>query len=446
MSLQTHYERDDGHSGVVVAAIWRAIWIEVQNNLTGGCTDLIIDMRTDPGNACAIQVLYASDPDTWVPVGDFSACGATGPQGDQGIQGETGAAGAPGATGATGATGPQGDQGIQGETGASGADAQIPTEWKDTISINNPPVALNDAIWGGSLELATYLADTANTITDKIDAAVNIVQAVIQIVDAVPIIGQLPFVDAIQAVTEITQAGTAEVRANLTPETIEGAACDLFCGIVANANTIGGALFLELGVSWLLKNEGYIAMAAVLNLMGSNNAVNRYHLGINNPDSDWDVLCTDCAEPDWEHCFDFTIDQQGWSPYDSGGHVRAVYVGGVGWGSNPGPVNHLIQLTYPTFALTEMVNAEITITVEVAPGEQRALQMRAPDVNWGEFFATMDPVGLVNIIPIDDSGSALWFSLDNGDFDLYPGKLTRICIRGNGVDPLMAAQGQEQLD
>jgi len=35
MSLQTHYERDDAHSGAIVAAKWRGIWQEVQSNM--GC-------------------------------------------------------------------------------------------------------------------------------------------------------------------------------------------------------------------------------------------------------------------------------------------------------------------------------------------------------------------------------------------------------------------------
>jgi len=294
MSLQTHYERDSGHSGAIVAAIWREVWVSVQNALTGGCTDMIIDMRTDPANACSIQVQYATDPETWVDIGDFSTCGAEGPQGPQGIQGVQGIQGDTGATGATGAQGAQGIQGVQGEQGETGADAQTPTEFKDTIAIDNPTASTYDKIWGGCLELANYLADTAETVADKIDAGANLVQAVIAVVDAIPLIGSLPFQDAVQAATEISQAGTAEVRANLTPETIEGMACDLFCAVTNNLNAIGGAVFISVSASWLLKNEGYIASGVVLSLMGYNNAVNRYQLGINNPDSDWEVLCGGC--------------------------------------------------------------------------------------------------------------------------------------------------------
>jgi hypothetical protein len=248
-------------------------------------------------------VKYQSDPDTWIPVGDFSLCGAQGEQGIQGIQGVQGAQGDTGAQGATGATGAQGDQGVQGETGESGADAQTPTTWKDTISVDNPTTNIRDAIWGGCLELAEYLAATASTASLKLDAAINLVQAVLQLVDAVPVLGQLPFVDAVQALTEIAQMGTTEVRANLTPETIEGAACDLFCAVINNDNAIGGAVFIEVSIPWVLDNEGYQAMAAVLALLGYNNGVNRYQLGINNPDADHEVLCVECPdEPDtWQH-------------------------------------------------------------------------------------------------------------------------------------------------
>lgn len=34
MGIQSHYERDASHSGAVVAAKWRAIWVEVQSNMT----------------------------------------------------------------------------------------------------------------------------------------------------------------------------------------------------------------------------------------------------------------------------------------------------------------------------------------------------------------------------------------------------------------------------
>lgn len=38
MSIQSHYERDDAHSGALVAAKWRAIWLEVQTDM-GCCTE-----------------------------------------------------------------------------------------------------------------------------------------------------------------------------------------------------------------------------------------------------------------------------------------------------------------------------------------------------------------------------------------------------------------------
>lgn len=41
MSLQTHYERDAAHSGKLVAAKWRAIWLELQT--MGCCKDTVIN-------------------------------------------------------------------------------------------------------------------------------------------------------------------------------------------------------------------------------------------------------------------------------------------------------------------------------------------------------------------------------------------------------------------
>ncbi len=37
LGIQSHYERDDAHSGAVVAAKWRAIWLEVQTDM--GCCE-----------------------------------------------------------------------------------------------------------------------------------------------------------------------------------------------------------------------------------------------------------------------------------------------------------------------------------------------------------------------------------------------------------------------
>jgi hypothetical protein len=42
MGIQSHYERDDAHSGAVVAAKWRAIWLEVQSGM-GCCQDSAIN-------------------------------------------------------------------------------------------------------------------------------------------------------------------------------------------------------------------------------------------------------------------------------------------------------------------------------------------------------------------------------------------------------------------
>jgi hypothetical protein len=50
MSIQSHYERDDGQSARVVASLWRGVWVAVQGGLEDGCTDMIIDIRPDPGN------------------------------------------------------------------------------------------------------------------------------------------------------------------------------------------------------------------------------------------------------------------------------------------------------------------------------------------------------------------------------------------------------------
>lgn len=311
MSLQTHYTRDSGHSGTIVAAIWRDVWETVQNNLAGGCTEMIIDMRTDPANACAIQVKYATDPATWIDVGDFSACGATGPQGDQGIQGETGAQGATGDTGAAGATGPQGDTGATGPQGEVGPSATVPSEGFDEIVIDNPTENINDNIWGGCIELANYLATATRRQLDVIDATINLIQAAAEIAEAFDF-GILPFDDIVQALSELRNAGTAAIRAELTQENIEEAACTLFCLILDNANAIGGAVFIDAIADWILEgNLGKVGMATTLALLGNNGGVNRYRLGTNNPDSDWDVLCTDCNAEPWTHFFLEGDGQQG---------------------------------------------------------------------------------------------------------------------------------------
>jgi len=298
LSLQTHYERDSNKSGKTVAAIWRSVWTQVNAVFGGTCVNFIIDIRVNPANSCELQVLFQNDPDNWADIGDFSLCGATGPAGPTGPTGDTGAAGADGAAGATGATGDTGATGATGPQGDTGPAGITPNEGKDTVVVDNPTENVNDNIWGGCLELANYLADRTNNAMDHIDATVNLIQAAAEIAEAVDF-GVLPFDDILQGITEIQQAGLAAIRAELTPEAIEEVACDLFCLILDNNNAIGGAVFMDAIARWAVTlNEGKIAMGVILATLGNNNGVNRYRLGTNNPDSDWDVLCTECNGPD----------------------------------------------------------------------------------------------------------------------------------------------------
>lgn len=61
-------------------------------------------------------------------------------------------------------------------------------------------------------------------------------------------------------------------------------------------------------------------------------------LVIDNPDPDWEILCTECATPPVEDCYPFASSQHSFIPYFNGFVEYATYSGGNGFGVgyNPG--------------------------------------------------------------------------------------------------------------
>jgi hypothetical protein len=154
------------------------------------------------------------------------------------------------------------------------------------------------------------------------------------------------------------------------------------------------------------------------------------------------IASEDCICNQWEHTFDFTIDQRGWAAYVASGPTvtRAKYDAGVGWGNfdnTTHPGKGLIQITHPAFTSTHILEADFTIDAPLDGGAGELMRLAAPNVNGAEFDELTNPgVNLQGTVDIDAFGSGLWLSIkNNDDNDLYTGHLTKLVLCGDGVDP-----------
>ncbi len=147
---------------------------------------------------------------------------------------------------------------------------------------------------------------------------------------------------------------------------------------------------------------------------------------------------TDCGCLFWEHTFDFTIDEQGFTAFEGAfGGPRAFYDAGVGWGnfSAAGPWSHLIQLIGPAFVARHLLQLDFFVSIPLtAPG--RLFSVRGPDVDAADFSEDVDPLLETEAtILIGATSDGWWTSVFVDDGNSYQGHLTKLILSGTGTDP-----------
>lgn len=279
-----------------------------------GGGDVQLQLRLNPENECLLEQSTNGGVD-WTTVADLSACAITGPPGPQGIQGVPGDPGAPGAT------------------GEYPADAQ---------TVNPITGQDNDNIFGACMAVVEWLYGETVDMMAQAEAASDVLAFVNNAIAAIPGFGtvyDLAGLDnAVALFVDAAEIGVSALEAAYDINVQRDMACILFCEIIANADDFNVAIWdtaIDQYPSALPLNPAAIAMTTYGNFLkyAFRFPAREYSLGLNNADSDWSTLCTDCNDP--EICKTYSLaDLAAWSYYnnDAGVTIDPTYNPSTGWG------------------------------------------------------------------------------------------------------------------
>jgi hypothetical protein len=286
------------------------------------------------------------------PPGPQGEQGPAGPQGEQGLTGPAGPQGEQGPAGPQGFTGPAGPQGEQGPAGPQGEQGLPGSEVLPPIS--SPSGFGWDNVWGGWLSFVRAIEDEVNRFLDEIDAQYGDYTSIIgDVLGLFPVIWELfPVDDLLQIIGDAVEVTTDHVRAGMTDDLVFELACQGFCYMYSAEDQVFDQAEIDYWdnadiPAWYELISAHDAAESVFKRVSKGlrdvYKAQRYSLGVNNPDSDWEILCVECvesAEPD--RCLDFTnpnltwcseldLRVQQWGTVVSGEGVDIEWLEGVGW-------------------------------------------------------------------------------------------------------------------
>jgi len=194
--------------------------------------------------------------------------------------------------GETGAPGPDGADGEDGRDGGGYPETEPPelTGTEDEIKTQ---------IFSGCMNVINWLEEKIQEFYQAAGAAASAAHAVMEWIDAFPIIETLNPVDnMIEAADEWLEYGLLTFEANSTEELRQEMACELFCIIVQNDYSFDEYVWSLAILLWATKLIGLNAarphyFTAVV-FWPYQAIANQYILGLNDGDEDWMILC-ECA-------------------------------------------------------------------------------------------------------------------------------------------------------
>lgn len=225
----------------------------------------------------------------------------------------------------------------------------------------------------------TYLVDTMHNanldLYQAFEAASNKRDLGEIVFEAIPVLETLPLDEVSEYISELETAIAENYEGQWTTVPITGLRdrirCGLFCLALANDNSLSWELIAnyfwgEVGFTfgdyvdtmqdfvtffitgtWTGNEIVFISFANIASALSTAQKFGGMtfpglttimQLGLNDPDEDYEILCTDCVEPPLETCYDFTSGEQGFIAYNNGFVDYAAFSGGNGWGVgfNPG--------------------------------------------------------------------------------------------------------------
>jgi hypothetical protein len=162
-----------------------------------------------------------------------------------------------------------------------------------------PTASSADQAWGGWLTLSQWVKDRTLEFLDDVDLYLNDINVIIGHLLELITFEVTPIDDIYQLVSDVITLGTAVIRANIDQTDVEEIACIGFCTMYEAPNYAFDEDVLD---AWIVAADpglnGDIGQHVIMETaerIKKSLLMQRYHLGLNNPDSDWQILC-DCYE------------------------------------------------------------------------------------------------------------------------------------------------------
>lgn len=338
----------------------------------------------------------------------------------------------------------------------------------DTPALYNAaPVLLSNCDKDLLFGQITQLIDYANTLIvdflETVTASGNAAEQIALMLSAIPIVETLPFDEVFEFGVIVIDNFEQNYNAAYTSSLRDEYRCDLFC-LVGDSCDLGFDVLADYFANKSLTTiasvdfadfiefvfQGTLSGAEVVHAMhailfGAMAFASRF-LGVdynrfkavvsafgNDADSDWSVLCVPCSF-DWEHTFDFLIDEQGWQVTTPG---YAVYDPGVGWRTNYAGGFNRCQVDV-AFARAELV--EVVATYDFTRGGTNQVFVAIYDAgsNVGQDRNNNEPDGTNSEKRVSATvyGDRILFYAVPGS---SPGAgecvLRRVIVRGKGTNP-----------
>jgi hypothetical protein len=148
-----------------------------------------------------------------------------------------------------------------------------------------------------------------------------------------------------------------------------------------------------------------------------------------------------CLCNEWEHTFDFTIENDGWVTRAEDARDFGDYVGGTGWVSeyDPGEEAERLYIQREWTPDTLLTKAQVFYTLEGPSGPNRAVTIHLKDDTVTQDSDTdtfITPGEFVHDWDFRETGDELEQSINmNTDGDEATFTITKIILSGEGVDP-----------
>ena len=211
-----------------------------------------------------------------------------------------------------------------------------------------PPACDLDILFAMSTAIIDQIHLNNQDFLEILEVALNPTERARNVISAIPGIGLLPLDEAIEFINQLASEIQENYDAQWTSAVRDDLRCALFCAAKDAPDCIitfdmltaifedrlnyyldpinTAAAIVQYFVSATWAGTTVVDIMSLIQVAFWREASNWLgvdirtlqivaRLVIDNPDPDWEILCTECAVPPTEDCYDFTASEQGFSPW-----------------------------------------------------------------------------------------------------------------------------------